>query len=300
MSTRQSERRGEHRRKPGALVEIRIAVAKSAPLQWRTAKVVDFCLSGLGIELSTPLNPGDLVLLQGKLPLSESSPAKEERATVVWCLRRTDGSYASGLRLETSRRSGPAWARQDKTHSGNGGMPAVDHYEVLMLSANADPETIHRVYRLLAQRYHPDNPDSGDAATFRQLLESYRVLSDPERRASFDAQRLAGRQQQFRIFTAPHGVNGADSEKHKREMILSLLYRQRTQDPDHPHLSIRELEDLLGYPRDHLQVSFWFLKEKQYLTRSDNGLYSITVDGFEHVEAQDPITAAERRLLTTV
>ena len=31
----------------------------------------------------------------------------------------------------------------------------VDHYEVLQISPNADAETVQRVYRMLAQRYHP-------------------------------------------------------------------------------------------------------------------------------------------------
>ena len=33
----------------------------------------------------------------------------------------------------------------------------IDYYEVLQISPNADPDTVHRVYRLLAQRFHPDN-----------------------------------------------------------------------------------------------------------------------------------------------
>jgi DnaJ-class molecular chaperone len=36
----------------------------------------------------------------------------------------------------------------------------VDFYEVLQVSASAEPETIHRVYRLLAQRWHPDNRET--------------------------------------------------------------------------------------------------------------------------------------------
>ena len=49
----------------------------------------------------------------------------------------------------------------------------VDHYETMQISANAEPETIHRVYRLLAQRYHPDNKDTGNATRFRALNEAY-------------------------------------------------------------------------------------------------------------------------------
>ena len=59
----------------------------------------------------------------------------------------------------------------------------VDYYEVLQVSANAEPDTIHRIYRLLAQRFHADNQESGDSDRFHQIHEAYTVLSDPERRA---------------------------------------------------------------------------------------------------------------------
>src|ERR1700734_3489023 len=38
---------------------------------------------------------------------------------------------------------------------------APDHYEILRLSHMADPETIERVYRTLARRFHPDNQETG-------------------------------------------------------------------------------------------------------------------------------------------
>ena len=59
----------------------------------------------------------------------------------------------------------------------------VDYYEVLQVNTSADPETIDRVYRLLAQRFHPDNQQTGDERRFRTLLEAYTVLRDPEKRA---------------------------------------------------------------------------------------------------------------------
>jgi len=60
----------------------------------------------------------------------------------------------------------------------------VDFYEVLQISVNAEPETIHRVYRIFAQRYHPDNMETGSESRFRQISEAYRVLSDPEERGN--------------------------------------------------------------------------------------------------------------------
>ena len=64
--------------------------------------------------------------------------------------------------------------------------PTADFYEVLQVSANAEPETINRVYRLLAQRFHPDNRETGDENRFREIHEAHAVLSDPEKRAKYD------------------------------------------------------------------------------------------------------------------
>ena len=62
--------------------------------------------------------------------------------------------------------------------------PWADHYETLQLSSSADPETVERVYRLLAKRFHPDNDVSGDPARFSQVQAAYEVLSDPRARAA--------------------------------------------------------------------------------------------------------------------
>jgi DnaJ-class molecular chaperone len=34
--------------------------------------------------------------------------------------------------------------------------------------------------------YHPDNQETGDRAQFKQVLEAYKVLSDPESRVTYD------------------------------------------------------------------------------------------------------------------
>ena len=65
---------------------------------------------------------------------------------------------------------------------------SVDLYEVLQISPSADLETIQRVYRLLALRYHPDNKETGNPSEFELVLKAYRVLSDPETRASYDSE----------------------------------------------------------------------------------------------------------------
>ena len=71
-------------------------------------------------------------------------------------------------------------------------MKNLDYYEFLQISPNADPDTIHRVYRFLAARFHPDNPVSGDPEKFFMLKTAYDVLSDSTRRAAYDVQRRSG------------------------------------------------------------------------------------------------------------
>jgi DNA-binding IclR family transcriptional regulator len=54
--------------------------------------------------------------------------------------------------------------------------------------------------------------------------------------------------------------------------------------PDNPSLTLKELEDLLAVPREHLEFTLWFLKESQYIQRTDNGRHSITIKGVELAE----------------
>jgi DnaJ-class molecular chaperone len=60
------------------------------------------------------------------------------------------------------------------------------YYEVLQISRKADMETIHRVYGMMATRFHPHNPKTGSTETFLFLKRAYQVLADPQRRAQYD------------------------------------------------------------------------------------------------------------------
>src|SRR6516162_1013992 len=68
-----------------------------------------------------------------------------------------------------------------------------DYYEVLGVPRDADAETIKDAFRKLARRYHPDTSTEPDAEQrFKEIAEAYGVLSDPAKRASYDAQGSAG------------------------------------------------------------------------------------------------------------
>ena len=63
-----------------------------------------------------------------------------------------------------------------------------DYYEVLSVSRGCDDGILKTAYRKLALQYHPDrNPDNRDAEEkFKEAAEAYSVLSDPQKRASYD------------------------------------------------------------------------------------------------------------------
>jgi len=74
-------------------------------------------------------------------------------------------------------------------------MPAVhqDYYTILGVSRDADDQAIKRAFRQLAFEYHPDrNKAPGAEDRFKEISEAYAVLSDPERRAAFDAGEAQG------------------------------------------------------------------------------------------------------------
>lgn len=160
----------------------------------------------------------------------------------------------------------------------------VDFYEVLEISPSAHPDTIARVYRLLAQRYHPDNQETGDADRFALILQAFKVLSDPEMRAQFDVHHQAQKSVKWKLFDAKEAAGGVMSDKEIRFGILGILYNKRRRDPDNPSIAMFEVEDLLGIPREHLQFSFWFLREKGLVLRSDSGSLQITVEGVEYLD----------------
>jgi molecular chaperone DnaJ len=63
-----------------------------------------------------------------------------------------------------------------------------DYYEVLGVSRDADDAAIKKAFRRLARELHPDvnTDDPGAEAKFKQAAEAYEVLSDPDRRATYD------------------------------------------------------------------------------------------------------------------
>jgi curved DNA-binding protein CbpA len=158
-----------------------------------------------------------------------------------------------------------------------------DHYETLQVSARADRDTIERVFRHLAKRYHPDNAESGDADHFALLMEAYRVLSDAEMRAQYDVKYDAMRQDRWRVFGRGNGTDEIHEDRQVQYAFLTILYKARRHNSDQPGIGNLELERLLGCPDEHLRFHAWYLKERGWIQRLENGQFAITAAGVDRV-----------------
>lgn len=160
----------------------------------------------------------------------------------------------------------------------------VDYYEVLQLSDAAETETINRVYRIFAQRYHPDNRETGNEARFREITEAYHILSDPERRAQYDATNENRRRDRWRLVSeGAVSENNFELEQAVRLTVLEALYTQRRIEPQTPGIYLRELERMVGRPRENLEFTIWFLTQKKLISTDDSRMY-LTADGAEYLE----------------
>jgi curved DNA-binding protein CbpA len=173
----------------------------------------------------------------------------------------------------------------------------VDHYETLQISPNAEPETIHRVYRLLAQRYHPDNKDTGNADRFRVICDAYAALSDPQQRAQYDVAYQQQRQNRWRlVHEGADAENEFEMQRVIRLTILEVLYTQRRVDARDPGLLPLDLEEMIGAPREHVEFTIWFLVQNKLVHKSDSSKITITVDGVEYLEHNYQNQQHRRRL----
>ncbi len=69
----------------------------------------------------------------------------------------------------------------------------LDYYKVLGVSRDVDQQAIKLAFKHLAMKYHPDRNKAPDAEErFKEVAEAYAVLSDPQKRAAYDAQGHAG------------------------------------------------------------------------------------------------------------
>ena len=174
----------------------------------------------------------------------------------------------------------------------------VDYYEILDISPNADSGAIERMFRYHAQRYHPDNRDTGDRLRFDVIVEAHNTLRDPIKRAQYDIQH-----KNYSGFRGGLAEEAGDSKGIKRDVdvqnkILSILYVKRRQNVSDPGSGYLELERLSGCGAEHLEFHLWYLKEKGWIGRTENGMLAITVEGVDRANSEHDRKTISKKLLS--
>jgi curved DNA-binding protein len=242
---------------------------------------VEVSQSGIGILCPVEVRPGTTVYIQaqGGHPTGYS--------VVRHCTSR-DANYIVGLELDAAaKKPSETVPAHDPT----------DLYEFLQISPKAQAETIQRVYRFLAARFHPDNPETGDTEKFLLLNRAFDVLSDPERRAEYDSKLRSEHAQPIQVFESVDFMDGIEGEVNRRLAVLSLLYRRCRANVHDPKVSLRDLESLMGFPREYLDFTTWYLRSKKYIVREDNSDFMLTALGVDYVESNYSKIPVLNRLL---
>jgi len=174
----------------------------------------------------------------------------------------------------------------------------VDYYERMQISPTAELATIQRVYRMLAARYHPDNPETGNTDKFVELQKAYQVLSDQTERTAYDAALSQQSAQPMPVFEMKEFVVGIDAEMNRRLGVLCLLYNRRKSSPEKPGLSILDMEAKMALPREYLEFTIWYLKEKELVRRDEStSEILISAKGIDFAEQNLPSSRIVYKLL---
>ncbi len=101
-------------------------------------------------------------------------------------------------------------------------MTTRTYYQILGVSRDATPEEISNARTALAKVYHPDaNIQSGIDTTgqMQEILEAYRVLSNPEKRKKYDLELSGGAQRVFKTFSFKEEAINAKNSKEEQSFV---------------------------------------------------------------------------------
>ncbi|HLH41218.1 MAG TPA: DnaJ domain-containing protein [Bryobacteraceae bacterium] len=162
-----------------------------------------------------------------------------------------------------------------------------DHYSILNVDAKATSEVIQQAYSKLAEKYRPDNPETGDFEKFESVNLAYEVLSDGNLRREFDKLKGLDQDPGFK-FTGSDFFPELSRGVNLRLALLCVLYDRRRLRPFTPSLAMRQLENMLETTSDELNFALWYLKQRGLVAMDDKSSLQITVEGMDFLEANQP------------
>jgi hypothetical protein len=172
----------------------------------------------------------------------------------------------------------------------------VDYYELLQVSPNADQDTIQRVFRHLAKKFHPDRQTTPDDGRFQRLVEAHDILTTPETRAGYDVTYQEYWNRKWKLASEASDGSAFGNDRETRERMLSLFYVQRRRNMNTPGLGEYEVARLLRTPIELVEFHIWYLRAKGCIERLDSGMLAISALGVDQVE-QGQLRLGQDRLL---
>ena len=94
-------------------------------------------------------------------------------------------------------------------------------------------------------------------------------------------------------------TDGFENDGQIRRTILSVLYISRRDNPADPGVGSWQMEKLIGLPEKTIDFHIWYLKEKNWIARTDTGGYAITATGVDEIETDGLILGKDLLLTET-
>ena len=153
----------------------------------------------------------------------------------------------------------------------------------MQISPNADLDTIQHVFRYLAKKWHPDYWN-GNPEQFKLLVEGHKILTNVERRAAYDLRYQKFWENKWNLAAEASDGQSIVDDSEVRSSLLSLYYVQRRSKMNDPGLGEMEVARLMRIPVHLIEFHIWYLKEKGWIQRLENGQFALTARGVDEVE----------------
>jgi DnaJ-class molecular chaperone len=165
-----------------------------------------------------------------------------------------------------------------------------DYYEVLGLSRSADDKAIRTAYRKLARQYHPDvNPGNTEAEQrFKEVNEAYEVLSDPEKRKTYDE--LGARWKEYDSWQRAQQAAGREGAS--PEEWSEMFRRQSRGGSQYYTTNPEDLRDLFGTDAPYSDFFETFFAGGG--RRSNRPLRGRDIEAFVEVDFSEAVTGSTR------
>jgi curved DNA-binding protein CbpA len=163
-----------------------------------------------------------------------------------------------------------------------------DHYVILNVDPKASAEALQAAHKKLVQKYHPDNPETGNEEKLEAVELAYEVLSDPSLRREFDKLKGLDLEAAAVQFSGAVFFTELGRSVDVRTAVLCVLYDRRRRKPYTPSLSMRNIENMLNASSEELNFALWYLKQRGFVSTDDKSSLQISVEGMDLLEANRP------------